>query len=317
MILMKPKNNKMTLTMAIILTIIALPLAALSTYGHILYGKKTEPNCDIKLTGGTCYSCENKTGYCNYAYNYVNDNKYALNYYQGSNNYLTFSNNYVFIMDSPTTFDYRKLVEYPKVIIYDKETGKKLKVAGLNNYGIGLNSDYYIGLTDTGKYTLFIINQTIKRVFDEEYDFIGVANHLENGKLDSSKFVVLKDNKWKMIDGNNKALTAEFETPIYDYNDTVIAFYKNNSYFLSDYEDNNLLGNYFTNVYFYDNILVLLQDDKLRVYESTTAKDLLKDVPINSPDDVKIEEKTDSITISISGIKRAQVYFDGRIINFN
>ena len=36
-IIMKPKNNKMTFVMAIILTIIALPLAVISTYRHVLY----------------------------------------------------------------------------------------------------------------------------------------------------------------------------------------------------------------------------------------------------------------------------------------
>lgn len=314
---MKPKNNKTTLILAIVLTIIALPLAVLSTYGHILYGKNTPTTCDIKLIGGVCYSCENKTGYCNYAYNYINDNKYALNYYQGSTNYLTFSNNYVFLMDSPTTFDYRKTIEYPKTIIYDKQTGKKLKVAGLNNYGIGLNGNYYIGLTDTGKYTLFIINQTIKRVFDEEYDFIGVANHIIDNKLDSSKLVVLKDNKWKIIDINNNALTTEFNNSIYDYNSNVIAFYKDNKYFLSDYQDNNLLGMYFDKVSFYQDIIVLISSNNLYVYDSATSKYLLSNISLDSLDDVKIEEETDSIIISISGLKKAQVYFDGRLTNFN
>ena len=62
-IIMKPKNNKMTLVMAIILTIVALPLAVISTYGHVLYPSNNDTlACDLKLTDGSCYTCENKAG---------------------------------------------------------------------------------------------------------------------------------------------------------------------------------------------------------------------------------------------------------------
>ena len=44
----------MTLVMAIILTIIALPLAVISTYGHVLYPSNNDTlACDLKLTDGS------------------------------------------------------------------------------------------------------------------------------------------------------------------------------------------------------------------------------------------------------------------------
>ena len=293
---MKPKNNKMTLVMAIILTIIALPLAVISTYGHVLYPSNNDTlACDLKLTDGSCYTCENKAGYCNY----VADSLYALNYYKGTNNFVTVTSGYVFLMDSPTTFNGANLTEHPKTIIYNTTSGNKISIIGLNNYGIGIKGDYYIGITDNGKYTLYYINQTVKKVITEEYDFIGLANHLENGKLDSSKFVALKNNEWLLIDANNKALSTAFTNPIYDYSTKAVALYKDNNYYLSDYAGNNLLNMYFDKVYFYKEKLL-----------SSTIK-------VNRPEDINVEKSDDYFDISIGGIKNTRVYYDGRIESLN
>lgn len=317
-IIMKPKNNKMTLVMAIILTIIALPLAVISTYGHILYPSNNDTlACDLKLTDGSCYTCENKVGYCNYAYNYVADSLYALNYYKGTNNFVTVTSGYVFLMDSPTTFNNANLTEHPKTIIYNITSGNKISIIGLNNYGIGIKGDYYIGITDNGKYTLYYINQTVKKVISEEYDFIGLANHLENGKLDSSKFVALKNNEWLLIDANNKALSTTFTNPIYDYSTKAVALYKDNNYYLSDYAGNNLLNMYFDKVYFYKEILLLINNNTLYIYDSLNEKLLSSTIKVNRPEDINVEKSDNYFDISIGGIKNTRVYYEGRIESLN
>lgn len=313
---MKPKNNKLTLIMAIILTIIALPLAILSTYGHVLYpNSKDKDTCDLKLVDGSCYTCENKTGYCDYAYNYVGDSLYALNYYKGNNNYLTAgaNNQYAFLMDTPTTFNYANLNEHPKTIIYNKSSGSKINVTGLNNYGIGINGDYYIGVTDTGKYTVFYINQTVRKVLTEEYDFIGLANHITDGKLDSTAFVVLRNNEWLLIDAEDNILSTTFTNPIYDFSTRAIALYKDNSYYLSDYQGNNLLNMYFDKVYFYKDILLLINNNTLYIYDSATDTVLSSSIKVNKPDDVSVEESDEYFDVLISGISNVRVYYDGRI----
>ena len=319
-ITMQPKNNKLSLIMAIILTIIALPLAFISTYDHILYpsSKDTEV-CDLKLAGGGCYACENKTGYCNYAYNYVGDSLYALNYYKGNNNYVTASvdNQYVFLMDTPTTFNYANLNEHPKTIVYNKESGSKTNVTGLNNYGIGINGDYYIGITDTGKYTIFYINQTVRKALTEEYDFIGLANHLTDGKLDSSAFVVLRNNEWLLIDAENNILSSTFTNPIYDFSSRAIALYKDNSYYLSDYQGNNLLNMYFDKVYFYKDILLLINNNTLYIYDSASDTVLSSTIKVTKPDDVSVSESTEYFDVLISGISSVRVYYDGRITDIS
>lgn len=312
---MKPKNNKMTLVMAIILTIIALPLAVISTYGRILYPPNAPLACDIKLTGGACYTCTNKDGYCNYAYNYVNDSKYALNYYKGTNNFITFSEGYVFLMDTPLTFNVNNNTEYPKTIMYGITNNNKLEVTGLNNYGIGFNGDYYIGIMDNGKYTLFRVNQLAQRAIEDEYDFIGAAGHLIDGKLDSSKFAVLKNNKWQLINTENTALTSEFENPIYDYSDYAVALYNetSNKYYLVNFQNESLMNKNFDKVFFYKDIVLGVSDNTLYIYDSASNRVLSSTITISSPDDISVLEETDYIDISINDFKNTRVYYSGTI----
>lgn len=312
---MKPKNNKMTLVMAIILTIIALPLAVISTYGRILYPTNAPLACDIKLTGGACYTCTNKDGYCNYAYNYVNDSKYALNYYKGTNNFITFSEGYVFLMDTPLTFNVNNNTEYPKTIMYGITNNNKLEVTGLNNYGIGFNGDYYIGIMDNGKYTLFRVNQLAQRAIEDEYDFIGAAGHLIDGKLDSSKFAVLKNNKWQLINTENTALTSEFENPIYDYSDYAVALYNetSNKYYLVNFQNESLMNRNFDKVFFYKDIVLGVSDNTLYIYDSASNRVLSSTITISSPDDISVLEETDYIDISINDFKNTRVYYSGTI----
>lgn len=312
---MKPKNNKMTLVMAIILTVIALPLAVISTYGRILYPSNAPLACDIKLTDGACYTCTNKEGYCNYAYNYVNDSKYALNYYKGINNFITFSKGYVFLMDTPLTFNVNNNIEYPKTIMYSTASNSKLEVTGLNNYGIGFNGDYYIGIMDNGKYTLFRINQLAQKAIEDEYDFIGAAGHLVDGKLDSSKFAVLKNNKWQLINTENTALTSEFENPIYDYSDYAVALYNetSNKYYLVNFQNESLINRNFDKVFFYKDIVLGVSDNTLYIYDSASNRILSSAITISSPDDISILEETDYIDISINNFKNTRVYYSGTI----
>ena len=312
---MKPKNNKMTLVMAIILTIIALPLAVISTYGRILYPPNAPLACDIKLTGGACYTCTNKDGYCNYAYNYINDSKYALNYYKGTNNFITFSEGYVFLMDTPLTFNVNNNTEYPKTIMYGITNNNKLEVTGLNNYGIGFNGDYYIGIMDNGKYTLFRVNQLAQKAIEDEYDFIGAAGHLIDGKLDSSKFAVLKNNKWQLINTENTALTSEFENPIYDYSDYAVALYNetSNKYYLVDFQNESLMNRNFDKVFFYKDIVLGVSDNTLYIYDSASNRILSSTITISSPDDISVLEETDYIDISINDFKNTRVYYSGTI----
>lgn len=314
---MRPKNNKTTLILSIIITIIFLPLAVLSTYGHILYPKTTTDTCDFKLTDGSCYTCDNKAGYCGYAYNYVNDKKYSLNYYQGTNNYISVSPGFVFIMDTPTSFDRNDILQYPKVTIYSTANQSKIKLTGLNNYGIGLADNYYIGIDDSGKYSIYYINQVIRRSFPDTYDFIGVANHQKDGKLDSSRFVALLNEEWKLIDTSNNALTTTFNDEIYDYTNYALALHntKNNNYYLADYMGNNILNMYFDRVEIYKDIILAINNNTLYIYDSASAATLGEPISMTDVNAYRIEENTDYLDLYVDDVATSRIYYDGHLEN--
>ena len=311
---MRPKNNKLTLILSIIMTVIFLPLAVLSTYGHILYPNKTT-TCDLTLVDGSCYTCENPTGYCGYAYTYIADNKYSLNYYQGTNKYLTTSPGFVFLMDTPTLFDKNNVLVYPKVTIYNTSTNSKISLNGLNNYGIGLKDNYYIGIDDTGKYSIYYINQVIRRSFADTYDFIGVANHLEDGKLDSSRFAVLSNNEWKLIDASNNNLTKNFQDEIYDYSNYALALHnsKDNNYYLADYAGNNILNMYFDKVEFYKDIILAVNNSTLYVYDSASSKTLMEPISMIDKDAYRVVEDTSYIDLYVDDVATSRIYYDGHL----
>lgn len=311
---MRPKNNKLTLVLSIIMTIIFLPLAVLSTYGHILYPNK-DVECDFTLVDGSCYPCENPTGYCGYAYTYIADNKYSLNYYQGTNKYLTTSSGFVFLMDSPNLFDKNNVLVYPKVTIYNTSTNSKISLNGLNNYGIGLKDNYYIGIDDTGKYSIYYINQVIRRSFADTYDFIGVANHLEDGKLDSSRFVALSNNEWKLIDASNNNLTKNFQDGIYDYSNYALALHnsKDDNYYLADYAGNNILNMYFDKVEFYKNIILAVNKSTLYVYDSKASKTLMEPISMTDNDAYRVVENTSYIDLYVDDVATSRIYYDGHL----
>ena len=218
-------------------------------------------------------------------------------------------------MDTPLTFNVNNNTEYPKTIMYGITNNNKLEVTGLNNYGIGFNGDYYIGIMDNGKYTLFRVNQLAQRAIEDEYDFIGAAGHLIDGKLDSSKFAVLKNNKWQLINTENTALTSELENPIYDYSDYAVALYNetSNKYYLVNFQNESLMNRNFDKVFFYKDIVLGVSDNTLYIYDSASNRVLSSTITISSLDDISVLEETDYIDISINDFKNTRVYYSGTI----
>ena len=78
-------------------------------------------------------------------------------------------------------------------------------------------------------------------VIDYKYDFIGLANKLnDQGLIDNSKFIVLENGNWKLIDKADNPLTSDFKQPIYDYNDSHVILSIGNSYQIFNYHNKAL-----------------------------------------------------------------------------
>lgn len=273
---MKPRSNTLTLFLSIIITGVSIPLAVLSIYGRLKYPATDTPSCDLTLTGGACYVCDNKDGYCGYAYNYITDSNYYINYYKEGTNYLTSAGDFIFIMDNVDTFDINDATKYPYTFLYNTSTNSKTSAGfrGLNNYGIGLDGGYYIAINDEGKYGLYLINSIVTKVVDYDYDFIGAVNHLtSNGKLDAEKLVVLNGTEWSLLSPEaNEILTTTFTNSIYDFTNNVVILYEDNAYCIKDYNGIDIFNTSYSKVYVYDEIVLLIDNNyNIYMYDSTMS----------------------------------------------
>jgi len=304
---MQPRSNNLTFVFSIILVCSCVPLAILSTYGYIKYPKEEENSCDFNL-GGTCYTCDNKDGYCGYAYNYILDSNYYLNYYKGTNKYTTSLSDYVFIMDSATKFDANDATKYPGVYIYNKASGSKIPAAlkGINDYGIGLDGSYYIVINADNKYGLYRIDTIAVPVIEYSFDFIGVANHLtDNERLDASILVVLDNGLWKLWSSlENTALTINgFSNPIYDFTNNVVVLYSNNNYYLYSYDGIQQLNinGYLRAKVFKEMIILVDSNYNMSLYNTETLT-ITPITVIDSLDNIVYKENTTEGYIDIYNI---------------
>lgn len=280
---MIPKNKTISLVIAIIFLVISLPLAIYGTYYHFtnLTPKST---CDLKLNESFCYTCTNKDGYCNYAYNYVDDANYKLNYYNTAiNNRVKLNNNYyAFITDDSnidTTFN------NDNTYLYNIANATKTKIAGVKNYGIGIDNNYVIVKNNDLKWGVLEIGENISIAIPYEYDYIGLHNELTpNNTLVSNTYVVLKNNKWFLIDNTNATKTIEYSYPIYDYNNTYVALVVDNKYQVISYSGDLLSYNNFDKVLFYNNYLAVVFNNLLYVYDLNTKIPITTDFNVVDTD---------------------------------
>ena len=120
----------------------------------------------------------------------------------------------------------------------------------------------------------------------------------------------------------NKFLNSDLKLgnfcKIYKVNkDRLEQLLKDNNYYLSDYAGNNLLNMYFDKVYFYKEILLLINNNTLYIYDSSNEKLLSSTIKVNRPEDINVEKSDDYFDISIGGIKNTRVYYEGRIESLN
>lgn len=269
-----PNNNKKTLYLIIVLLMIFTPLSIYSTIRHYHDINYVAPTCDIKLTDGSCYSCVNANGYCAYARNYLEDKTYKTNYYQiDSYSYVTVSGDYVFIVDTNMTTDGNTYEDNAGVILYNLKTKEKTNVMGIKNYTVGIDNNYYIIANLNNKYGIFTFTDTINPIIDYKYDFIGLINKQVDEKLDSSKFVVLENSNWKLIDINDNTLTANFSQPIYDYNDSHVILTLGGSYKIYSYASKPLSDELFNKVILKDKYIGVLDSSKyFYVFDCSTEQ---------------------------------------------
>ena len=133
--------------------------------------------------------------------------------------------------------------------------------------------------------------------------------------MDSSRFVALSNNEWKLIDASNNNLTKNFQDEIYDYSNYALALHnsKDDNYYLADYAGNNILNMYFDKVEFYKNIILAVNKSTLYVYDSKTSKTLMEPISMTDNDAYRVVENTSYIDLYVDDVATSRIYYDGHL----
>jgi len=101
------------------------------------------------------------------------------------------------------------------------------------------------------------------------YEYITLPSHIIDNKLDTSKFIVKKDNMWSVISANKKVDVAPIIDEIVDFNDNYYITYANDTYHVYDRNNIEYLENLpKTNVYGVGKYIFVLNNNQLFIYEN-------------------------------------------------
>ena len=192
------KTKKSTLITIIVLLVIFLPLAIYGTYAsHRGEVEVKNVNKDFYFNGFLYFydeSGKEKGRYecvstdCGYVNTIIDDDEYNINYYEdGQEEKLAYSNN-----------DFALIQDNAEIFVYSLKLNQRIVTfKAVKDYHAKINGEAIIAQNEEGKWgVLMLPNMTT--IIPYEYDFIGLANKLVDGKLDISTLIV-KDangNQW-------------------------------------------------------------------------------------------------------------------------
>lgn len=259
------KGNKGALIIIIVLLIVFVPLAFLTTTYKFKENKEKAQKPVTKALpefyeNGTLnfvlynsllgtYTCNNTNdvGYCGWAYETIDDDIYALDYYEDT--YLDelpiVNSRFAFIVDTASSYNQNNS-DNANIFLYDIKGQEVLaSYKAVKNYTIGLDGDYFIVKDLNDLWGVIKLDEDeIVQVAPFEYEYIGVQNQIANAKetLDAEFFVALKNRFWYVLDNTGSVLNSPISAEIYQYDSNVIVGLYNNKYSLYNYYGNMLLN---------------------------------------------------------------------------
>lgn len=196
------------------------------------------------------YDCQ--SSFCGWAYQKIDDVNYALKYYEqeGVKQYTEkIDGRYAFIVDGDPSED-DQYYYLAGVKIYDVQEKKVIgEYNSIKNYGTTLLNNTYIAQDKNGKWGVIDLQDgKVNTDLNFEYDFIGIFyrgttdDETSEPLKDVSKYVVLQDGGWYVIDSSGSKLTSRIPEPIQGYEgniviagkDTYSAYNKNGSKLFTD-----------------------------------------------------------------------------------
>lgn len=261
-------KDKKTLITIIVLLVIFLPIGLFGTIKSFSTTKSDvkddNPNKEFKYNNKLYFYYNDKLlstyecSTCTLATSSIDDINYHTNYYKSDDKELAgVLNEY-----------YGLFKEKDNIILYNLVNNKKIdSYKSIKNYNIEATSKFAITEKSSGKGVIFfdLSNSPIPNV----YEYITLPSHIIDNKLDTSKFIVKKDNMWSIISANKEVDVAPIIDEIVDFNDSYYITFANNTYHIYDRNNIEYLENLpKTNVYGVGKYIFVLNNNQLFIYEN-------------------------------------------------
>ena len=261
-------KDKKTLITIIVLLVIFLPIGLFGTIKSFSTTKSDvkddNPNKEFKYNNKLYFYYNDKLlstyecSTCTLATSSIDDINYHTNYYKSDDKELAgVLNEY-----------YGLFKENDNIILYNLVNNKKIdSYKSIKNYNIEATSKFEITEKNSGKGVIFfdLSNSPIPNV----YEYITLPSHIIDNKLDTSKFIVKKDNMWSIISANKEVNVAPIIDEIVDFNDNYYITYANDTYHVYDRNNIEYLENLpKTNVYGVGKYIFVLNNNQLFIYEN-------------------------------------------------
>lgn len=261
-------KDKKTLITIIVLLVIFLPIGLFGTIKSFSTTKSDvkddNPNKEFKYNNKLYFYYNDKLlstyecSTCTLASSSIDDINYHTNYYKSDDKELA----------SVLNEYYGLFKENDNIILYNLVNNKKIdSYKSIKNYNIEATSKFAITEKSSGKGVIFfdLSNSPIPN----EYEYITLPSHIIDNKLDTSKFIVKKDNMWSVISANKKVDVAPVLDEIVDFNDSYYITFANNTYHIYDRNNIEYLENLpKTNVYGVGKYIFVLNNNQLFIYEN-------------------------------------------------
>ena len=172
--------------------------------------------------------------YCGFAYETIDDEGYALKYFNDGtiNEIKTIDDMYAFIIDvpAPQTSENETAEQYTdneenkyhyetKVQLFHLQSNKIVReYMAVKNYSILPNRTFIVRNMDGKWGVIQFVGQEVNDIISAQYDYIGVFSPTEDlAPTDYDKYVVLANGYWSLLDTTGKSVSTPLTEPIYGY----------------------------------------------------------------------------------------------------
>ena len=293
-------KDKKTLITIIVLLVIFLPIGLFGTIKSFSTTKSDvkddNPNKEFKYNNKLYFYYNDKLlstyecSTCTLATSSIDDINYHTNYYKSENNELA----------SVINEYYGLFKENDNIILYNLVNSKKIDAyKSIKNYNIDATSKFAITEKSNGMGVIFF--DLSSSPIPNEYEYISLPAHIIDNKLDTSKFIVKKDNMWSIISANKEVDVAPIIDEIVDFNDNYYITYANDTYHVYDRNNIEYLENLpKTNVYGVGKYIFVLNNNQLFIYENCLSP-VIKIMELPNYNSIYFYQNNNKIDIMIDG----------------